>query len=385
MDADQVEFVLSTVRRFVREAVVAREDEIEALDAIPDDLRRQAADLGLFGYALPEAHGGLGMTVAEEVLISRELGYTAPSFRSLFSTNNGIAGQVIVAAGSDAQRAEYLPRMASGECIASFALTEPEAGSDAASLQTTAVREEGGFVLNGTKRFITNSPLAGLFVVFARTGGAGPSGISVFVVEADTPGITIGDRDKKMGQAGSWTADVIFDDVRVPDKALLGAEGAGFKLAMDSLNRGRLNIASACVGLAERLIEESATFALRRHQFGRPVGSFQLVQAMLADSRVEAYAGQAMVDDAASSFETSSQTPWRSSACKLFCSEMVDRVADRAVQIHGGLGYVRGVTVERLYRDARLYRLYEGTSQIHQLIVGRSVLREFDPSNATSI
>lgn len=376
MDCGNFEEIVRSLREFVRREVVPREQEIDETDAIPEDLRQKAANLGLFGYALPTKYGGLGMSVEQETRVARELGYTAPSFRSLFSTNNGIAGQVIVSAGTEEQKQRYLPALSSGDCIASFALTEPEAGSDAAALQSTARLEGESYVINGTKRFITNSPLAGLFVTFARTDSsvAGTMGISAFAVESDLPGIVIGARDKKMGQLGSWTADVTFDDVRVPLEAVLGEVGAGFKQAMRSLNRGRLSIAAACVGLAERLIEESSRYARSRHQFGKPIADFQLIQAMLADSRTEAYAGSAMVESTAAGYEKSDDTPVRASCCKYYCSEMVGRVADRAVQIHGGLGYMRGVAVERLYRDARLYRLYEGTSQIHQLIIAQSVL-----------
>jgi acyl-CoA dehydrogenase len=378
MDSDVFDSVLSTVRRFVRDEVVPREAEIEESDDIPADLVKGAAELGLFGYALPEEYGGLGLTIVEDVELAFELGYASPAFRSLFGTNNGIAGQVIVAEGSDEQRQRYLPAMAGGDLLASFALSEPEAGSDAASLVTTAERDGDTYRLNGTKRFITNAPRAGLFVVFARTGeaGSGARGISTFLVEAGTPGITVEEHDQKMGQSGSWTADVIFRDATVPASARVGEEGKAFRTAMRSLDRGRLHIAAVCVGMAERLLEESVTYAAQRRQFGEAIGSFQLIQGMLADSKTEAYAGRCMVRDAARRFASGESATTVAACAKYFCSEMVGRVADRAVQVHGGNGYMRGVPVERFYRDARLFRIYEGTSQIQQIVIARSLLRE---------
>jgi acyl-CoA dehydrogenase len=378
MDADVFDSVLSTVKRFVRDEVIPRESEIEETDDIPAELVKGAAELGLFGYALPEEYGGLGLSIVEDVELAFALGYASPAFRSLFGTNNGIAGQVIVAEGTDEQRARYLPAMASGELLASFALSEPEAGSDAASLLTTAERDGDTYRINGTKRFITNAPRAGLLVVFARTGapGSGAKGISTFLVEADLPGITVEEHDQKMGQAGSWTADVLFNDVTVPAAARVGEEGQAFRTAMRSLDRGRLHIAAVCVGMADRLLAESVTYAAQREQFGQAIGSFQLIQGMLADSKTEAYAGRTMVRDAAQRFMKGESTTTVAACAKYFCSEMVGRSADRAVQIHGGNGYMRGVPVERMYRDARLFRIYEGTSQIQQIVIARSLLRE---------
>jgi acyl-CoA dehydrogenase len=389
VDEASFDQVLTAVRRFVRERVIPREEEIERSDAVPDDLRSAAAALGLFGYALPEEHGGAGVTVTQDVRLAFEFGYTTPAFRSMFGTNNGIAGQVIAKFGSAEQQRAFLPRLASGELIASFALTEPEAGSSPAGLKTSARRDGAEWVLTGNKRFITNAPLAGLFVVFARTGSAsdadsaggsgGPAGrpghgISVFLVDSASPGLTVGPPDHKMGQRGAWTAEVHFDDVRVPADRLVGAEGRGYRSAMTVLARGRLHIAGMCVGSAQRILDESVAHAALSKQGGRPIGDYQLVQAMLADSYAELSAGRSLALTAAERYDAGIDVAAGPSAAKLFCSEMVARVADRGVQIHGGLGYLSSTVVERMYRDCRLYRLYEGTSEIQKVIIARELL-----------
>jgi acyl-CoA dehydrogenase len=381
MNATATDFdpILRSVREFIHKEVIPREDEIEETDAIPEVLREEAAKMGLFGYALPEEYGGLDFTMLEEVRLSFELGQTAPAFRSLFGTNNGIAGQAIVNYGTDAQRQRYLPRLASGEAIASFALTEIEAGSDPSGLRTFARRDGDDYVISGAKRFITNALLAEVFVVFARTDkeAKGTRGISAFLVDAGTAGLTVGPKDKKMGQAGAWTSDVYLDDVRVPATAVIGErEGEGWTAAMKSLARGRLNIAALCVGLAQRILEETVAYARDNRQGGRPIGQFQLVQAMLSESQTELYAGRTMALDAARLFDAGEDRKLAPSCAKLFCSEMVGRVADRAVQVHGGMGYMRTVPVERFYRDARLYRIYEGTSEIQKLVIARHLMTE---------
>lgn len=370
--------VLDAVRRFVRTKVVPREDEIEETDAIPADLRRAAAEMGLFGYTLPEEYGGLGANLSQDVQLAFEFGYTTPAFRSMFGTNNGIAGQVLVNSGTDEQKQRWLPELAGG-AIASFALTEAEAGSDPSGLTTKATRDGDGYVLSGAKRFITNAPLADLFVVFARTDPAarGTRGISVFLVEAGRDGVRVGPKDRKMGQAGAWTAEVLFDEVKVPATALVGGqEGAGFGAAMRSLVRGRVHIAAICVGMADRLLAESVAHARSARQGGQPIGEFQLVQAMLAEIQTGAYAGRSMVSEAARNYDSGADLRIGPSAAKLFCSEMVGRAADLAVQVHGGLGYMHGIPVERMYRDARLFRIYEGTSEIQKLIIGRALIRD---------
>jgi acyl-CoA dehydrogenase len=334
--------------------------------------------LGLFGMTIPESHGGLGLGMSEEVQVLFELCRTSPAFRSVHGTNNGIGSQGIIIDGTEEQKRKYLPRLASGEIIASFALTEPEAGSDAASLKTSARRSGNGWVLNGTKRFITNAPEASLFTVMARTDAKvqGAGGISAFLVEAPNPGLKLGAIDRKMGQRGAHTCDVIFEDCFVPADALLGdKEGLGFKTAMKVLDRGRLHISAVSVGIAERLIRDMLRYARERVQFGHPIGEFQLVQAMLADSRTEAYAARSMVRDAARRRDAGEVISTEAACCKYYATEMVGRVADRAVQVHGGSGYIADFGIERFYRDVRLFRLYEGTSQIQQLVIARNMLR----------
>ena len=381
LDSETFGQLLDTVRRFVRERLVPREAEVAANDTMPADLIAEMRALGLFGLAIPEEYGGIGLNVEEEVRVAIELGKTSPAFRSTFGTNNGIGSQGIVIDGTEAQKRRYLPRLASGELVGSFALTEPDYGSDAASLQTSARRDGNLFVLNGTKRFITNAPQAGLFTVMARTGAkdSGARGVTAFLVEADTPGLGLGKPDAKMGQQGAHVCDVIFEDCRVPGEAIIGGvEGQGFKTAMKVLDRGRLTISAGCVGLAERLIRDSLRYAGERKQFGKRIGEFQLVQAMLADCETECAAAKALVLDAARRKDAGEAVIKAAAMCKYYASEMVGRVADRAVQIHGGAGYLTEVGIERFYRDARLFRIYEGTSQIQQLIIAREMLKELD-------
>ncbi len=379
LDPETLSQLLDTVRRFVRERLVPNEARIAEEDAIPAKIIAEMRALGLFGLSIPEAYGGLGLTMSEEVQVAFELGQTSPAFRSMIGTNNGIGSQGIVMDGTEEQKQKYLPKLATGEIIGSFALTEPDAGSDAASLRTTARRSDDAYVLNGTKRFITNAPEAGLFTVMARTDTEkrGASGISAFLIQAGTPGLKIGPIDKKMGQKGAHTADLILEDCRVPASQLLGGrEGQGFKTAMKVLDRGRLHIASVCVGVAERLIRDSLRYAMERVQFHKPIAEFQLIQAMLADSKAEAYATRCMVIDAARRKDAGENVNTEAACCKMFATEMVGRVADRAVQIHGGAGYIADYGVERFYRDVRLFRLYEGTTQIQQLVIARNMIRE---------
>jgi len=378
---DDFQEILAQTRHFVRSAVVPREQEILADDRVPDDLREQAAKMGLFGYAIPQEWGGLGLNLAQDVEMAMELGYTSLALRSMFGTNNGIAGQVLVGFGTDEQKSEWLERLAVGE-VASFALTEPGAGSNPSGLRTKAARdgsqEDSDWIINGDKRFITNAPIADLFVVFARSRPAdddGP-GIAVFLVPADTPGVQVGVKDAKMGQEGAWTADVSFTDVRVPAAALVGgSEDIGYRAAMTSLARGRVHIAALAVGIAQRALDESVAYAATATQGGKPIGSFQLVQAMLADQQTGVLAGRALVRDTARQWLTGEDRRIAPSAAKLFCTEMAGKVADLAVQVHGGSGYMREVPVERIYRDVRLLRLYEGTSEIQRLIIGGNLVR----------
>ena len=378
---DDFQEILAQTRQFVRSAVVPREQEILAADRVPDDLRAQAEKMGLFGYAIPQEWGGLGLNLAQDVEMAMELGYTSLALRSMFGTNNGIAGQVLVGFGTDEQKAEWLERLATGK-VASFALTEPGAGSNPSGLRTRAVRDgshgDADWIINGDKRFITNAPIADLFVVFARSRPAdddGP-GIAVFLVPADAAGVQVGVKDAKMGQEGAWTADVSFTDVRVPAGALIGgSEDIGYRAAMTSLARGRVHIAALAVGLAQRALDESVAYAATATQGGKPIGTFQLVQAMLADQQTGVLAGRALVRDTAQRWLCGEDRRIAPSAAKLFCTEMAGKVADLAVQVHGGSGYMRDVPVERIYRDVRLLRLYEGTSEIQRLIIGGNLVK----------
>ena len=376
-DQETLNQLLALIERFVRERLVPAENRLAEDESVPEEIVREMKEIGLFGLTIPEEYGGLGLTMEEEILVSIELGKTSPAFRSLIGTNNGIGSAAIVFNGTEEQRRKYLPKYASGEWISCFCLTEPEAGSDAASLRTTAVRDGDHYVINGSKRFITNAPVAHTFNVMARTDPAnkGARGISSFVVERGAAGITLGSVDKKMGQAGSLTCDVIFEDCRVPAENIIGEEGEGFVTAMKVLDRGRLHISGVAVGLAERLIADALDYAMQRKQFGKPIAEQQLVQAMLADSRTEAYAASCMVLETARKRDAGENITLESAACKLFCTEMVGRVADRAVQIHGGSGYMSEFAVERFYRDVRLLRLYEGTSQIQQIVIARNMIR----------
>jgi len=377
LDPETREQLLGTVRRFVRESCVPVESKVAEDDRVPDDVIAEMRSLGLFGLSIPEEYGGLGLSMEEEVLVAMELGHTSPAFRSVIGTNVGIGSQGVVMFGTDAQKREWLPQLASGEIVASFCLTEPGAGSDAASLKTTAIRDGDDYVVNGTKRFITNANRAGMFTLMARSDPAkkGASGISAFIVPAGTKGITIGKPEKKMGQQGAHICDVIFENARVPAHLRLGAEGEGFKVAMQVLDRGRLHISGVCVGVAERLIDESVNYARERQQFGQRIGDFQLIQALLADSKTEAYAARCMVLDAAKKRDGGANVTLEAACAKYFASEMVGRVADRAVQIFGGAGYVADYGIERFYRDVRIFRIYEGTSQVQQLVISRNLLK----------
>lgn len=377
-DAQTLHILMDAIAQFVDEALIPRENEVAETDEIPADIVSQFQDMGLFGLTIPEAYGGLGLTMEEEVTIAFELGRTSPAFRSYFGTNNGIGSIGILLDGTEAQKEHYLPLLASGELLSSFCLTEPDSGSDAASLKTTAVRDGDHYVINGTKRFITNAPHAGIFTVMARTDPSirGSGGISAFIVERNTPGLSLGKRDHKMGQQGAHTSDVIFDNVRVPaDQLIGGVEGVGFKTAMKVLDKGRLHIAAVSVGAAERMLNDALHYAIDRKQFGQPIAEFQLIQAMLADSKAEIYAARCMVLDAARKRDEGQDIGTEASCSKMFATEMCGRVADRCVQIHGGAGYISEYAIERFYRDVRLFRLYEGTTQIQQLVIARNMIR----------
>lgn len=383
MDEDTLNQLIDVVRKFVNERLIPLEAKVAEEDKIPEDVVQEIRDMGLFGLTIPQQYGGIGLNTYEECRVVMELGRTSPAFRSIIGTNNGIGSQGLVMDGTEAQKAFYLPKFASGEIIGSFALTEPDAGSDAGSLTTRAVRDGDDFILNGTKRYITNAPSAQLFTVFARTDPdtAGAKGVSAFLVDADTPGITLGAPNAKMGQKGTQVCDVMFDDCRVPADRLLGGAdklNKGFQSAMKTLDRGRIHISALSVGCADRLIDLCLAYGKERKQFGQPIAEFQLLQGMIADCKTESYAAQCMVLDAAKRRDAGEAVNTLASCCKLFATEMVGRVADRAVQFHGGAGYMEEYAVARFYKDVRLFRIYEGTSQIQQSIIARNMLRDFD-------
>jgi acyl-CoA dehydrogenase len=382
IDNESFELLLASVQRFVLERLVPAEDAVEEHDEVPADIVEDMKEMGLFGLSIPEEYGGIGLSMSQECRVAYEIGQTSLAFRSVFGTNVGIGSQGILMDGTEAQKQEILPHVATGELIMSFALTEADAGSDSAAVKTRGERDGDDYILNGTKRFITNAPRAGAFTLMARTDGPGAGGISAFVVPAGLPGLSLGKPDKKMGQRGTKTCDVILDYVRVPAANIIGGKpGQGFKTAMKVLDRGRLHISAVACGMAQRILNEAVAYARERKQFGKRIGDFQLVQAMLADSQAEMYAGWSMVQDAALRYDAKGapsvsdpHVSMLASCCKLFCTEMVGRVADRGVQVHGGSGYINEYPVERFYRDVRLLRLYEGTTQIQQLIVGRELM-----------
>lgn len=376
LDAETFDALIDTVRRFVAERLRPLEAEVEEADAIPAHIVEEMKALGLFGLSIAEEYGGLGLTMVEECRVALELGRTTPAFRSTFGTNVGIGSQGLVMAGTPEQKAEWLPKIATGEIVTSFALTEPDVGSDSGAVKARAVRDGDVYRLSGTKRYITNADKASLFTVMARTGDEpGARGVSAFLVPRDLPGVSIGEPEKKMGQKGAKVADVNFDDVPVPAANRLGEEGEGFKIAMRVLDRGRLHISAVSVGVAERLIADCVAYATERKQFGKPIAEHQLIQAMIADSKTEALAARALVLETAAAKDAGKDVVMESAAAKLFATEMVGRVADRAVQIFGGAGYIADYGIERLYRDVRLFRIYEGTSQIQQLIIARETLK----------
>ena len=381
MALDKQDFVifLSTIEKFVKEKLIPREEEVVKTNKIPESIISEMKNLGIFGLSIPTEYGGSNLSMLQEVKIAFELGKAAPAFRSIAGTNIGIGSQTIVMSGTEKQKEKYLPKFATGEIIGSFALTEPDAGSDAMSIQTKAEKIGNKYIINGTKRYITNAPMADVFSVMARTKPEkSSSSISCFLVDASLNGITIGEPDSKMGQRGAITSDVIFENCEVSEEALLGnKEGIGFKTAMKVLDRGRLHISAICVGLAERLLQESLNYSTHRKQFGQTISSFQLIQAMIADSQSDILAAKGLILNAALKRDKNENITLESSCAKLFSSEMLGRIADRAVQIHGGAGYMSEYPVERLYRDARLFRIYEGTSQIQQLIIARETINKF--------
>ena len=380
MDADVFEQFIDQLQRYVRDRLLPAEAQVIADDKIPDDLLAEMRDMGLFGLTMPVEYGGSGMNVSQYVETIRVLSYALPAYRSITSINLGMVCSALVKSGTEEQKAEWLPRLAAGE-IASFGLTEPGSGSDSAAMQTTATRSGNGYVLNGTKRYITNAPFAKVALIMARTEKeALPKNahVSAFLVPMDTPGISVGKSDKKMGQSGSHIADIVMEDVHIPGNALLGGvEGKGFITAMQSLDNGRLSVAAAAAGYARRALDTAVRYATERKAFGEPIANFQLIQAMLAESEIEIYAAECMIADATRRADAGENILRKAAATKVFSSEMCGRVVDRCVQVHGGAGYLAEYEAERFFRDARIYRIYEGTTQILQLQIAKHMLREF--------
>jgi acyl-CoA dehydrogenase len=380
MDPEIFDQFVDQLRRYVRERLIPIEEEVIGQDRIPEAILSEMREMGLFGITIPEKFGGAGMNVSQYIETVKQLSYAAPAFRSTMSINVGMTGSAIKNFGTVEQKAEWLPRISSGE-IACFGLTEPGSGSDSAAMQTMAVRDGNGYRLTGTKRYITNSPHAKIGLIMARTSKeALPKNghVSAFIVDMATPGITIGKPDRKMGQSGAQIADVIMEDVRVPLAALVGGEeGRGFQIAMQSLDNGRLSVAAMSVGMGRRILDTALRYATERKAFGEAIANFQLIQAMLADSDAELYAAECAITDACARADRGDVIIRQAAAAKLFASETCGRVADRCVQIYGGAGYLAEYPAERFFRDARILRIYEGTSQIMQLQIAKQLLREF--------
>ena len=379
LDLETRNQLIDMLDRFVTERLIPSERRLEEEGQVPEDIAAEMRELGLFGISIPEEYGGLGLSLEDEVEVALVIGRAAPAFRSLFGTNVGIGSQAIVIDGTEAQKREYLPKLATGEIIGSFCLTEAGSGSDAGSLKATAKRDGDHYIINGTKRFITNAPIASLFTVMARTdpNTTDGRGVSAFLVSSDTPGVSIGLPEKKMGQQGAPVADVIFEDCRVPAENIIGGkENVGLRTAMKVLDKGRIHISGVATGLASRMLRDAVKYATEREQFGQAISSFQLIQGMIADSEADIYAAQCMIRDVAKAKDRGEDTRKRASCTKLFATEMAGRVADRAVQIMGGAGYISEYGMEQLYRDMRLFRIYEGTSQIQQINIAKAVIKE---------
>jgi acyl-CoA dehydrogenase len=373
---DELVLLRDTLRKFVQRELEPISERVEEEDRIPDAVMARMAELGLFGLAIPEAYGGQGLSALAQCVANEELSRTNACFRTRIGTNNGIGSQGILIAGTEAQKRRFLPELASGRMIGAFALTEANAGSDASRIQTTAVRRGDRWILNGTKQFITNGDVAGVFTVMAVTDRSrGPRGISALLVEKGFPGFSVGKIERTMGMRGSHTVELAFEDCEVPAESLLGAEGDGFKIAMQVLDKGRLTMAACCLGAMGRLIELSTEYAKSRVTFGEPIANRQAIQWMLVDMEASAYAVRHAVEHCAWKLDRGERVTREAAIAKLLATEAAGRAADAAVQIHGGMGYMKGTAVERFYRDLRLTRIYEGTSEVLRMLVAREMLR----------
>lgn len=382
MDPELFEQFIDQLERYVRERLIPAEREVIEHDRIPDPILTEMREMGLFGLTVPEEYGGAGLNTSQYARVVRTMAYAAPAFRSIFSINVGMFNSAIKNGATEAQKAEWWPRIAGGE-IACFGLTEPGSGSDSAAMQTTARPDPdgNGWILNGTKRYITNAPQAKVGLIMARTQKeALPKNahVSAFIVPMDAPGVSVGSADKKMGQSGAQIADIILEDVHVPGDALLGGEtGKGFVFAMKSLDNGRISVGAASTGYARRALDSALRYATERKAFGEPIANFQLIQQMLAESETEIYAAECMMADVTARADRGENILRKAAAFKVFASEMCGRVVDRVVQIYGGAGYLAEYDAERFFRDARIYRIYEGTTQILQLQIAKHMLRDF--------
>lgn len=373
---DDVKLLQRTVREYVRDRLAPIARQVEEDDQIPPAVLDEMKDLGLFSIPFPEEYGGGGFGELGYCVAMEELGAVNAAYSNIIGGHCSLSGTAIQVAGSDDLKQRYLPAMSSGQMLGAFALTEPGAGSDAVHIQTAARRDDNNWVLQGSKLWVTNGPLADVYTVFAVTDRErGPKGISAFVVDRKTPGVTIGKIDEKMGLRGSKTSEVFFNEVRVPAANLIGDEGGGFAVAMQTLDRGRIALGASCVGQAQAALTMALEWSQQRVQFGKPIGDNQAIQWMLADSAVDIHAGRMMVYNAAWKMDDGQRASHEAAMVKLYCSEMCNRVIDRAVQIHGGMGYMKEFDIERMYRDGRILRIYEGTSEIQRMIIAGDLLR----------
>jgi len=386
MDADTFEQFAQQLDRYVKERLIPAEEDVIENDAVPPEIVQEMRDMGLFGISVPEEYGGAGLNTSQYARVVNMMSYAAPAFRSIFSINIGMFASALKNGATEAQRAEWYPKLVEGK-IACFGLTEPGSGSDSAAMQTTATPDPdgNGWILNGTKRYITNAPHADVALIMARTQKdtlPKNAHVSAFLVPMNADGVSTGSPDKKMGQSGSHISDIMLDDVKVPGEALLGGEtGKGFRFAMQSLDNGRISVGAAATAYARRALDSALRYANERKAFGEPIARFQLIQAMLADSETEIYAAECMMRDVTERADRGENIITKAAAFKVFASEMCGRVVDRVVQVYGGAGYLAEYDAERFYRDARIYRIYEGTTQILQLQIAKHMLREWEAVN----
>lgn len=379
-DQDALDQLLADTRRFVREVAIPNEDRTEQEDKVPEEVVAAMRALGTFGWSIPEAYGGRGLTSEELALAFIELTQCSLAFRVVGAQNAGIGSECIIRDGTDEQKQRYLPKLATGEMLGCLALTEENAGSDATAMATVAEETgDGHYVINGAKRYITLAPIAHLFAVFARTDGRtrGGSGVTAFLIERGTPGLSTSGSTPKMGQEGAPIGEVYLENCRVPSSAIIGSEpGRGFATVMKCLNKQRINLAALSTGPAIRMLDDALAYTVERQQFGRPIAEYQLVQAMLAECKVEIEAARALILETARKRDRGEDVTLDVSMCKYYATEMCGRVADRVVQVFGGQGYVKGRGIERFYRDVRATRIYEGTSQIHLLNIAKNLYKQ---------